>query len=157
MQFAKPVIVLFLPAFGQCNGCKSAPCSTSAAASGLTPIKMVYAQNAAVQEPIFVAKDAGFWAKNGLDVEMTNVTGTAQVPAITSGQAQFANTGAAEVTSALLNGAPIVMIGTLSDLPIFDLATGQIIFGIIVIGIIGLISDFAFKWANRRLFPWSLA
>jgi NitT/TauT family transport system permease protein len=37
------------------------------------------------------------------------------------------------------------------------LATGQIIFGIIVIGIIGLISDFLFKWGNRRLFPWSLA
>ena len=34
------------------------------------------------------------------------------------------------------------------------LATGQIIFGIIVIG---LISDFLFKWGNRRLFPWSLA
>ncbi|MCC6779405.1 MAG: ABC transporter permease [Hyphomicrobiales bacterium] len=37
------------------------------------------------------------------------------------------------------------------------LATGQIIFGIIVIGVIGLISDFLFKWANRALFPWSLA
>ena len=37
------------------------------------------------------------------------------------------------------------------------LNTGQIIFGIIVIGVIGLISDFAFKWANQRLFPWSLA
>jgi NitT/TauT family transport system permease protein len=37
------------------------------------------------------------------------------------------------------------------------LATGQIIFGIIVIGVIGLISDFVFKWGNRRLFPWSLA
>jgi len=36
------------------------------------------------------------------------------------------------------------------------LNTGQIIFGIIVIGIIGLISDFAFKWANQRLFPWSV-
>jgi NitT/TauT family transport system permease protein len=35
------------------------------------------------------------------------------------------------------------------------LATGQIIFGIIVIGIIGLISDFLFKGANQRLFPWS--
>jgi NitT/TauT family transport system permease protein len=35
------------------------------------------------------------------------------------------------------------------------LNTGQIIFGIIVIGIIGLISDFAFKAANRRLFAWS--
>src|SRR4029077_10243954 len=37
------------------------------------------------------------------------------------------------------------------------LDTGQIIFGIVVIGVIGLISDFAFKWANQKLFPWSLA
>lgn len=37
------------------------------------------------------------------------------------------------------------------------LATGQIIFGIIVIGIIGLISDFLFKSVNRRLFAWRLA
>ena len=37
------------------------------------------------------------------------------------------------------------------------LNTGQIIFGIIVIGVIGLVSDFLFKEANRRLFPWSLA
>jgi len=35
------------------------------------------------------------------------------------------------------------------------LNTGQIIFGIIVIGIIGLISDLAFKMLNRRLFAWS--
>jgi NitT/TauT family transport system permease protein len=37
------------------------------------------------------------------------------------------------------------------------LNTGQIIFGIIVIGVIGLISDFLFKWSNQRLYPWSLA
>ena len=35
------------------------------------------------------------------------------------------------------------------------LATDQIIFGIIVIGVIGLVSDLGFKWANRRLFPWA--
>ncbi|WP_342131391.1 ABC transporter permease [Hydrogenophaga sp. OTU3427] len=35
------------------------------------------------------------------------------------------------------------------------LNTGQIIFGIIVIGLIGLVSDFAFKALNRRLFGWS--
>jgi NitT/TauT family transport system permease protein len=34
------------------------------------------------------------------------------------------------------------------------LATDQIIFGIIVIGLIGLVSDFFFKWLNRKLFPW---
>ena len=36
------------------------------------------------------------------------------------------------------------------------LNTGQIIFGIIVIGIIGLVSDFLFKAMNQRLFPWAL-
>ncbi|RIY03782.1 ABC transporter permease [Aureimonas flava] len=37
------------------------------------------------------------------------------------------------------------------------LATGQIIFGIIVIGLIGLVSDFLFKSLNRRVFAWRLA
>ncbi len=34
------------------------------------------------------------------------------------------------------------------------LATGQMIFGIITIGVIGLISDLLFKALNRRLFAW---
>ena len=37
------------------------------------------------------------------------------------------------------------------------LATGQMIFGIIVIGLIGLVSDFLFKAVNRWFFPWRLA
>jgi NitT/TauT family transport system permease protein len=37
------------------------------------------------------------------------------------------------------------------------LNTGQIIFGILVIGIIGLVSDFLVKAMNQRLFPWRLA
>nr|WP_225781968.1 ABC transporter permease [Xenophilus sp. Marseille-Q4582] len=35
------------------------------------------------------------------------------------------------------------------------LNTGQIIFGIIVIGLIGLVSDFVFKAINRKLFGWA--
>ncbi|MFC3677024.1 ABC transporter permease [Ferrovibrio xuzhouensis] len=34
------------------------------------------------------------------------------------------------------------------------LDTGQMIFGIFVIGMIGLVSDFLFKKANQTLFPW---
>ncbi len=37
------------------------------------------------------------------------------------------------------------------------LDTGQIIFGIVVIGVIGLVSDYLFKLANAWLFPWKLA
>ncbi len=35
------------------------------------------------------------------------------------------------------------------------LATDQIIFGIILIGLIGLVTDFAFKALNKKLFPWA--
>ncbi|MDN4589558.1 ABC transporter permease [Xenophilus aerolatus] len=35
------------------------------------------------------------------------------------------------------------------------LNTGQIIFGIIVIGVIGLVSDFVFKAINKRLYGWA--
>lgn len=35
------------------------------------------------------------------------------------------------------------------------LATDQIIFGIIVIGVFGLVTDLAFKAMNRKLFPWA--
>jgi NitT/TauT family transport system permease protein len=37
------------------------------------------------------------------------------------------------------------------------LDTGQIIFGIVVIGVIGLVTDYLFKMLNQELFPWSLA
>ena len=37
------------------------------------------------------------------------------------------------------------------------LDTGQIIFGIVVIGVIGLVSDYMFKLGNALLFPWKLA
>jgi NitT/TauT family transport system permease protein len=35
------------------------------------------------------------------------------------------------------------------------LATDQIIFGIIVIGLIGLVTDYVFKALNRALYPWA--
>jgi NitT/TauT family transport system permease protein len=35
------------------------------------------------------------------------------------------------------------------------LATDQIIFGIIVIGLIGLVTDYLFKALNKTLFPWA--
>jgi NitT/TauT family transport system permease protein len=36
------------------------------------------------------------------------------------------------------------------------LDTGQMIFGIVVIGVIGLVTDLLFKALNRRLFPWAV-
>jgi NitT/TauT family transport system permease protein len=35
------------------------------------------------------------------------------------------------------------------------LQTGSIIFAIITIGVLGLLTDLAFKWLHRKLFPWT--
>jgi NitT/TauT family transport system permease protein len=35
------------------------------------------------------------------------------------------------------------------------LDTGQMIFGIFCIGVIGLVSDLIFKWVNQKLYPWA--
>jgi NitT/TauT family transport system permease protein len=34
------------------------------------------------------------------------------------------------------------------------LRTASIIFGIFTIGVLGLITDYAFKWTHKKLFPW---
>jgi len=34
------------------------------------------------------------------------------------------------------------------------LRTASIIFGILTIGMLGLITDYGFKWLHRKLFPW---
>jgi len=36
------------------------------------------------------------------------------------------------------------------------LETDQIILGILIIGLLGLCTDYLFKWSYRRLFPWAL-
>jgi NitT/TauT family transport system permease protein len=36
------------------------------------------------------------------------------------------------------------------------LQTGSIIFGILSIGMLGIITDYAFKWLHRWLFPWAV-
>jgi NitT/TauT family transport system permease protein len=35
------------------------------------------------------------------------------------------------------------------------LQTGSIIFGILAIGVLGIITDYLFKWLQRWLFPWA--
>jgi NitT/TauT family transport system substrate-binding protein len=97
----------------------SAPAAKPAAQ--LTPIKAAYPQASAVQGAVFVAREQGFYARHGLDVDLQRVGGPAQAAALISGDLQFGNLGANEVASAVLNGGPLVMIATCSDLPVFSL------------------------------------
>jgi ABC-type nitrate/sulfonate/bicarbonate transport system substrate-binding protein len=103
-----------------------APAPTPATAPAAKPattitIKGAYAQASSVQGALYVAKEKGFFAQKGLNVELSQIGGTQQVAAMLSGELQFGALGANEVANADLRGADLVMIATCSDLPIFSL------------------------------------
>jgi ABC-type nitrate/sulfonate/bicarbonate transport system substrate-binding protein len=70
---------------------------------------------------VYIAREKGFFARHGLDVQLSQIGGPQQVAAVLSGELQFAALGANEVANADLRGADMVMIATCSDLPIFSL------------------------------------
>ncbi len=61
--------------------------------------------------PIWVAKDAGYFAKNGLNVEPVNIRGGALITmGIMSGQLQFSGAGAESAVAARVEGGDIVLL-----------------------------------------------
>lgn len=95
--------------------------AASAAASGLTKVKFAYSQVSAAATPIYVAADQGMYQKHGLDVEIGQVAGPQQVPAMTSGEIQFGSPGGNEIADADLSGASLVMVATASNVPLFSI------------------------------------
>ena len=61
--------------------------------------------------PVWVAKDAGYFAKNGLNVEPVHIRGGALITmAIMSGQLQFSGAGAESVVAARIEGGDVVLL-----------------------------------------------
>ncbi len=61
--------------------------------------------------PIWVAKDAGYFAKNGLNVEPVNIRGGALITmGIMSGQLQFSGAGAESAVAARVEGGDVALL-----------------------------------------------
>ena len=61
--------------------------------------------------PIWVAKDAGFFAKHGLNVEPVHIRGGALITmGIMSGQLQFSGAGAESIVAARIEGGDVVLL-----------------------------------------------
>ena len=78
--------------------------------------------------PVWVAKDAGLFAKRGLNVEPVQIRGGALITlGIMSGQLQFSGAGAESVVAARIEGADIVLLACPSNLePIFLITRPEI-------------------------------
>ncbi len=64
--------------------------------------------------PLWIAKEGGYFEKNGLDVELSNIASTQGVAALLSGQVKFAQMGGSETLSAAAQGADVKIIGMIA-------------------------------------------
>jgi NitT/TauT family transport system substrate-binding protein len=70
--------------------------------------------------PFYLGTDKGFYAEEGLDVELVGAGGGVATPALISGDLQFSGSPSAAVT-AILKGAPIKIIYVSRDRPPYQL------------------------------------
>lgn len=78
--------------------------------------------------PVWVAKDAGYFAKNGLNVEPVHIRGGALITmGIMSGQLQFSGAGAESIVAARIEGGDVVLLAcpVYSD-PVYLMARPEI-------------------------------
>ena len=92
--------------------------STGDAASStpghLDTLNVAFAADAAVYAPMFIAIDKGYFAEEGLEIEIVKAGGGVATPALISGEMQY-STSAAAALSAMLLGRPLKIIYTNAD------------------------------------------
>lgn len=93
----------------------------SASTAGLTPLTVAYSQATAGFGPLYIAKDSGMFQKNGLDVTIKRITGTAQLASIVAGEVPIGALGGTEVINASVRGVDLAMLATVDDFPTFSL------------------------------------
>ncbi|HLQ33039.1 MAG TPA: ABC transporter substrate-binding protein [Chloroflexota bacterium] len=100
------------PAGSPPPGSKPAAGSASAAAKALS-IKVGYASLTGNSAPIYIAHDAGFFAKNGLNADSSLISGSPKtIQALVAGDIDFAIVGSSATVQANLGGADLSMIAT---------------------------------------------
>jgi NitT/TauT family transport system substrate-binding protein len=91
--------------------------------------RLYYGTSASVSHlPVWVAKDAGLFAKKGLNVEPVQIRGGALITlGVMSGQLQFSGAGAESVVAARIEGGDVVLLACPSNLePIYLITRPEI-------------------------------
>lgn len=84
-------------------------------------VRITYASNSLAFLVAFIAKDRGFYAKNGLSAELVQVRPGVAIAALLSGDADYAEVLGSAIRSAA-KGAPIRAVSTSIRAPFFSLA-----------------------------------
>jgi NitT/TauT family transport system substrate-binding protein len=106
-----------------CGGTTAPVASTAAATAAATTtatkppvVKLAVSYSNIISDelPLWIAKEGGYFEKNGLDVELSNIASTQGVAALLSGQVKFAQMGGSESLSAAAQGADVKVVGMIA-------------------------------------------
>ena len=96
--------------------------SLAFAAPALIPMRVLYPSFAGSWATAWIAKEAGYFANEGLDVELIRVGGSSRmVAAMLGGSAPVIQAGAAAAVAATAAGADVVIIGATGTVSPFHL------------------------------------
>jgi NitT/TauT family transport system substrate-binding protein len=111
-------IAALLAVVALAGGCNSVvPKSGVGSDNGSAPhLTVSYSEVVADELPLWIAVDGGYFAKHHLDVQLTSIASNQGIPALLSGQTQFASIGGSEVLSAVAGGAGLRYLATLTPI-----------------------------------------
>ncbi len=98
--------------------------ATTPASAELQKIKMTITSRTAAAAPYFIAIDKGYFAEQGLAVEIVDAGGGIAIPAMISGSVDFTMSAAVAI-SAIMRGARLRVIYTMADRPPYQLWATQ--------------------------------
>ena len=100
----------------------SPPSATSQPRKALEKMKVSYPTFSASVAPLLIAIDKGYYAAEGLELEMVKAGGGASTPALIAGEVPY-TTSSGSAISAIIGGAPLKVIYTTADRPGYELWT----------------------------------
>jgi len=100
----------------------SPPGAASQPPKALEKMKVSYPALSASIAPLMIAIDKGYYAAEGLDIEMIKAGGGVSTPALIAGEVPY-TTSSGSAISAIIGGAPLKVIYTTEDRPGYELWT----------------------------------
>ncbi|HLG70307.1 MAG TPA: ABC transporter substrate-binding protein [Chloroflexota bacterium] len=95
--------------------------AASTAANGqTTKLTASYSNLVADELPVWIAKDGGYFQKNGLDVTLNYIQSSTGIPALISGETQVFQGGGSETLSAAVGGADLEIVASIT--PVYPFA-----------------------------------
>lgn len=114
------VVGLSLTACGTGSGSSS---GGSGGGGGITNLTVSYSEEVADELPLWIAEDAGYFKKQGLNVKLISLSSDQGFPALVSGQTQLGSMGGSQILSGAAAGASVKVIATLTPVYPYELFT----------------------------------